>query len=165
MRTMDEVRWIESHATEKLAIVLRPRGGEWLRDELLRFKEDGLETLVSLLEPREAEWLGLAEEGRLAEEAGLHFLCHPIRDTCVPSDVASFREFVIALAERLRKGEHIGVHCRGSIGRATLTAACTLVELGWKPIAALFAIETARGCPVPDTEEQLHWILNYKAQE
>jgi len=29
---------------------------------------------------------------------------------------------------------------------------------------ALIAVEMARGCPVPDTEEQERWVLNYKAQ-
>jgi hypothetical protein len=45
-----------------------------------------------------------------------------------------------------------------------VTAACTLIHLGWKPRTALVAIETARGCVVPDTAEQEEWIRNYKAQ-
>ena len=61
-------------------------------------------------------------------------------------------------------GNAIGMHCRGSIGRAPLTAACTLIHLGWKAKDALAAIQAARGYPIPDTEEQLRWILNYKAQ-
>jgi len=56
------------------------------------------------------------------------------------------------------------VHCRGSIGRATVTAACTLIQLGRKPRAALAAIEAARGCAVPDTEEQRSWILSFEAK-
>jgi len=161
---MNEVRWIEAGPSTGLAIVLRPPGGDWLKDELVQIRQSGVETLVSLLEEHEAEWLGLAEEGALAEEIGLRFLSHPIRDTQVPADTAAFREFVSGLAERLRAGEKIGVHCRGSIGRATVTAACTLVHLGWRPADALVAVETARGCAVPDTEEQLRWILDYKAQ-
>jgi hypothetical protein len=43
-----------------------------------------------------------------------------------------------------------------------VTAACALIELGWKPEAALAAIEAARGCPVPETLEQEKWILRYK---
>jgi protein-tyrosine phosphatase len=58
----------------------------------------------------------------------------------------------------------MGVHCRGSIGRATVTAACTLIHLGWTPQAALSAIQAARGCAVPDTQEQEDWILRYKAK-
>jgi hypothetical protein len=37
-----------------------------------------------------------------------------------------------------------------------------LMHLGWHPEAALDAIELARCCPVPDTEEQRDWILRYK---
>ena len=126
-------------------------------------KQGGIDTLVSLLEPHEAEWLGLKDERAEAERAGLTFLSFPIRDTCVPSDVAEFRKFATDLASRLRHGEHIGVHCRGSIGRATVTAACTLIHMGWRPADALAAVEATRGCPVPDTEEQQTWILAYEA--
>ncbi len=161
---MDEVRWIDAGPATRLAVVLRPRGGDWLRNDLQLFRESGVETLVSLLEPEEAAWLGLAEEREMAGEVGLEFLSHPIRDTRVPPDAAAFRQFVDGLANRLKMGEKIGVHCRGSIGRATVTAACTLAHLGWKPAGALAAIERARRCPVPDTEEQREWILNYRAR-
>jgi protein-tyrosine phosphatase len=147
-----------------LAIVLCPKGDGGLSDGLLRYKQSGVETLVSLLEPNEAIWLGLRDEGRLAEQVGICFLSYPILDVHVPPDVDSFRAFVAGLADRLRAGERIGVHCRGSIGRSTVTAACTLIHLGWKAKDALAAIQSARGCVVPDTEEQLRWILKYKAQ-
>ena len=160
---MNEVFWIEGTPPVGLAIVLRPRGEDWLNDELMRYKQSGVEVLVSLLEPNEAAWLGLREEGPLAEATGMHFLSYPILDVHVPANVASFRAFVAGLADRLRAGERIGVHCRGSIGRSTVTAACTLIHLGWNTKEALRAIQAARGCEVPDTEEQLRWILNYKA--
>jgi protein-tyrosine phosphatase len=94
----------------------------------------------------------------------LQFLSHPIPDTEPPPDAASFQIFVAGLANRLRAGEHVGVHCRGSIGRATVTAACTLIHMGWAPQAALAAIVVARGCAVPDTQEQENWILSYKVK-
>jgi len=147
-----------------MAIVTRPRGTDWLEDEMLALKQGGIDTLVSLLEPREAAWLGLEDERREAQKAGMAFLNFPITDTTVPWNVGHFRAFVSDLAARLRNGEHVGVHCRGSIGRATVTAACTLIHLGWKPVAALAAIEQTRGCPVPDTDEQRAWILAYEAQ-
>jgi protein-tyrosine phosphatase len=158
---MSEVFWIEGNPPVTLAIVLRPRGDEWLADEMARFKRAGLDTLVSLLEEHEADWLGLAEEPESAAGAGIEFLSHPIPDTQVPPDPLAFREFVAGLVNRLRRGEHIGIHCRGSIGRSTMTAAAALIHLGWKPREALAAIEEARGCQVPDTEEQLRWILSY----
>ena len=166
---MEEIFWINRHppaplVPAPLAIVLCPRGGSWLDDEMLALKSGGIETLVSLLEQDEAEMLNLSQEGPLAEQNGMRFLSHPIPDVSTPPDTAAFRAFVSGLATRLRAQEHIGVHCRGSIGRATVTAACTLIHLGWPPHAALAAIEAARGLTVPDTQEQEDWILRYQAK-
>ena len=161
---VDAVFWIEGSPRVPLAIVLCPYGGSILKDELREIARSGVQTLVSLLEPDEADWLGLAEESALAGQLGMHFLSYPIEDVHVPVNVHMFRKFVSNLADRLRAGEHIGLHCRGSIGRAPLTAACTLIHLGWDAKDALEAIQTARGCEVPDTTEQLRWILKYKAQ-
>jgi len=146
----------------RLAIVLRPRGGQFLRSELIKFKEAGIRILVSLMEAREAFAFGLAEEPEIAEELGLMFMPFPLRDHSVPNDPVSFRGFVQDLAARLKAGRVVGIHCQGSIGRATMTAACALIHLGWKPAAALAAIQEARGCQVPDMQEQEDWILNYK---
>ena len=161
---VNEVLWIEGNSPPPLAIALCPRGGPELENNLLRIRWSGVETLVSLLEEEEAAWLGLAKEGSIAAHIGLTFLSYPIPDVHVPPHVSTFRDFVVGLAERLRAGERVGVHCRGSIGRSTVTAACTLVHLGWEPEIALKAIAEARGCLVPDTEEQLRWILHNKAK-
>ncbi|HUH63421.1 MAG TPA: hypothetical protein VLZ50_10505 [Terracidiphilus sp.] len=161
---MTDICWIEGNPPVTLAIVLRPRGGDWLADEMGRIRRSGIQMLVSLLEDEEAGWLGLEDEPALAEQAGMEFASFPIRDTQVPPDRAAFRHFVAGLANRLRHGERIGVHCRGSIGRSTVMAAATLIHIGWKADAALTAIERARGCAVPDTEEQRRWILAYEAR-
>jgi protein-tyrosine phosphatase len=160
---MEDIFWIGGNPPPGMAIVARPRGAELLEDEMQRMKRGGIDTLVSLLEKHEAEWLGLEDEPAAAARAGIEFLSYPIRDTQVPAKTASFRKLVADLAARLQKGERIGVHCRGSIGRATVTAACTLIHLGWKPEDALNAVEATRGCPVPDTEEQRVWIMAYEA--
>jgi protein-tyrosine phosphatase len=159
---MNEIFWIKGDPPAPLAIVLRPHGGDRLEDELLRMKNAGIQTVVSLLEKYEAAFLELTDEARVARKAGLYFLSFPIPDTQIPSDPAAFETFIKYLASRLRAGEHIGVHCRGSIGRSTITAACALIHLGWSPREALFAIAAARGCAVPDTQEQENWVLNYQ---
>jgi protein-tyrosine phosphatase len=160
---MRDIFWIGGNPPAALAIVLCPPGGRGLRDELLVLKRSGIDTLVSLLEPEEAHLLGLLEEGRFAEQIGLQFLSYPITDAHLPQDRASFRAFAVRLADRLRAGEAIGIHCRGSIGRSAVMAACALIHLGWTPNAALAAITAARGLTVPDTQEQEDWILRYKA--
>jgi protein-tyrosine phosphatase len=148
----------------RLAIVLRPRGNDWLQDELLRMKNAGIRTVVSMLEPWEADYLGLADEQKVAEQIGLNFLSYPIPDRATPADKSTFRRFINGLVSRIRNGDAVGVHCRGCIGRSTIAIACTLIHLGWKPQTALNAIESARGCSVPDTEEQREWILRYEAR-
>jgi len=147
-----------------LGVVLCPSGGKYLARELAHMKRSGVWTLVSLLSEDQVEMLDLREEPRIARELGMYFLHHPLPDHQVPPDVGRFRVFVEHLAERFRNGDRIGMHCWGSIGRAPMTAACTLIHLGWEPRLALAAVEAARGCAVPDTEEQLRWVLSYKAR-
>jgi protein-tyrosine phosphatase len=147
-----------------MAIVQCPQGGSYLRRELSHFKNAGIQTLVSLLSEEQVSMLDLGEEPLVAARLGMEFLHNPLPDHQLPPDLQAFRAFVGDLAQRLRAAQRIGIHCWGSIGRATVTAACTLIHLGWPPVTALDAVEMARGCPVPDTEEQEHWILNYKAE-
>jgi protein-tyrosine phosphatase len=161
--TLSNIFWIESEPKIPLAVVLCPRGDAQLRDEMERLKQGGIQTVVSLLEKDEAAWLGLKDEGRVATEMGMQFLSHPFPDANVPLDALEFRVFVAGLAGRVKAGEHVGIHCRGSIGRSTITAVCTLVHLGWSAHNALATVEAARGCPVPNTLEQQRWILRYKA--
>ena len=146
-----------------LAVLICPAGGRDLYDDLRAIQREGIQTLVSLLEEEQVEMRDLSDEGRLAGMMGMQFIHHPLPDHSVPDDEEDFREFVGGLANRLRVGERIGVHCWASIGRATMTAACALIHLGWDPRAALIAVEKARGCPVPDTGDQEDWILNYKS--
>jgi protein-tyrosine phosphatase len=159
---MNDVFWIESDPPVPLAIVLRPGANLSVEADLATLKHFGIQTLVSMMEPKEAAWMHLQNEGPLAEKLGMRFLCYPIPDTQVPQGLGAFRRFVEGLAQRLRDGERVGVHCRGSIGRSTVAAACTLMHLGWKPGDALEAIRRARGLPVPDTQAQEDWIYRYK---
>lgn len=161
---MPDIHWIEGNPPPGLAIVIRPQGDDQLESDLRQIRDGGIDTIVSLLEPFEADFLGLADEQAIAERVGLKFLSYPIRDGNVPRDVVQFRSFVRGIADRLASGERIGVHCRGSIGRATITAACALIHRGWKARDALEAIAEARGFAVPDTLEQEDWILAYKAK-
>jgi len=159
---MNDVFWI---ADTGLAIVLRPRGGDWLESDLERIRMAGIQTIVSTIEPWEARELGLAQEGPTVERMGMHFISYPLRDRSVPTDRENHLQFVLGLAKRLKSGEKIGIHCRGCIGRSTVVAASTLITLGWSGENALSQIEAARGCSVPDTEEQRDWIVQFGATE
>lgn len=161
---MSDVFWIKANPPVPLAIVLCPMGPDELFGEMCRIKDQRVETVVCLLEPKEAELLGLAEEPDIAAKIDLGFVSFPMQDHQIPKDPDAVRTLAAGLAQRLRQGERIGVHCRGSIGRATIIAACTLMHLGWEAWQALAAIHAARGCTVPDTQKQETWILRYKAK-
>jgi ADP-ribosyl-[dinitrogen reductase] hydrolase len=53
----------------------------------------------------------------------------------------------------LRQGHSIHVHCRGGCGRAGMTAARLLTELGFEPAAAIARVRGSRPCAV-ETEAQ-----------
>jgi protein-tyrosine phosphatase len=158
---MKTVLWIEEANPSRLAIVLRPRGDEGLQADLELVREAGIDVLVSLLTADDNEDLGLASEGKIAEQLGMKFIAYPILDRCTPSDLASFHALVANLRDQVRDGKRVGAHCRGCIGRATVLIASVMIALGWDASQALQKIERARGFPVPDTPEQLEWILHF----
>ena len=158
---MNDIFWI---ADTGLAIVMRPRDEEWLENDLKLIQMAGIQTIISTVEAWEARALGLANEGPTIERLGMRFISYPMQDRSVPFDREDFTDFVKKLGKRLQAGEKIGVHCRGCIGRSTLLTAATLIKLGWPAEKALDAIERARGCSVPDTEEQRDWILDFEEE-
>ena len=144
--------------TTQLAIVPRPRGDDWLDDEMVALREAGIDVVVSMLEEHEAVWLGLQEEGASAERAGLMFVSFPITDRSVPSNRLLFDEFLANLEGQMSQGKRVGVHCRASIGRSSVTAASLLIRSGVSIADVWVQIATARDCEVPDTKEQRVWV-------
>ena len=162
---MKTVLCIEEANPSRLAIVLRPRGDEGLQADLELVREAGIDVLVSLLTADDNEDLGLTGEGQIAEQLGMKFISYPILDRCTPSNLASFHALVASLRDQVRAGKSVGAHCRGCIGRATVLIASVMIALGWDASQALQKIERARGFPIPDTPEQLEWILNFHLDE
>jgi len=159
---MKTVLWIEEAQPSRLAFVLRPRGGDWLQTDLEIARDEGINVLVSLLTPQDSEELGLLDEGRITRQLGMRFVSYPVLDRCTPPDIVSFRGLVADLRDQVRAGNAVGAHCRGCIGRATVLLASVMIALGWDAREALHAIEQARGFAVPDTLEQLEWIVNFR---
>jgi protein-tyrosine phosphatase len=157
---MNTVLWIDADPS-RLAIVLRPRGGKELQVDLEAARSAGIDILVSLLTAEDYEDLGLTDEGRIATELGMRFISYPVLDRCTPADLPGFRQLIAELRHEVRAGKAVGAHCRGCIGRATVLLASLMIALGWDADAALRRIEKARGFAVPDTPEQLEWILNF----
>jgi protein-tyrosine phosphatase len=156
-----DVYWINGPWLGKLAILARPRGADWLEDEVRGWKDAGLDVVVSLLTSREDSELGLVDEREFVQRHGLSFISFPITDYSVPSSTKEVRQLVSRLEGSLTQGNSVGIHCRQGIGRASLVAACVLVTSGESPSSAFQEISSARGRPVPDTSEQKNWVASF----
>jgi protein-tyrosine phosphatase len=142
----------------RLAILPRPRAGDWLADEAAAWAEAGLAIVVSLLEDEEITELGLEDEEKCCAEARLRFVRFPIPDRGTPESREGFTALVATLLAEMRQDRYVGVHCRMGLGRSTILAACLLVGLGVPVTTAWSAIERGRGRPVPETPEQRTWV-------
>jgi protein-tyrosine phosphatase len=157
-----ELRWVEGPWKGKLAISARPRGGDWLEDEITAWHGEGIRTVVSMLTPEEESELDLIEESAIAQAQGLGFLSLPIPDREVPVSQSEVTAMVARLHEILTSGRNAVIHCRQGIGRAGLLASCLLVYEGKAPLEAIQAVSQARGVEVPETPGQRAWVLNYR---
>lgn len=138
----------------RLAIVPRPRGGDWLADEVRAWRSAGVNLVVSTLTPEEIAEFDLSKEEELCVASGIEYVSFPIEDRGVPSSPALAAELVRRLEGALSGGHCVAIHCRAGIGRSALLSACVLVSSGLDPDLAFIRIGDARGCSVPDTLEQ-----------
>lgn len=67
------VFWITGPWRGRLGIVSRPRGGDWLDEDMRAWREAGIDIVVSFLEPHEEAELLLAGEAATATVSGLKF--------------------------------------------------------------------------------------------
>jgi protein-tyrosine phosphatase len=153
-----EIYWITVPTLGRLAIVPRPRGGDWLEEEAKQWHSAGIDIVVSLLTKEETNNLDLAEERAACEAAGILFLEFPIVDRSVPTSKKALLDLASELAGRLNEGRTIAIHCRQGLGRAPLVAICILMATGIDLETALQRVGAARGCPVPETGEQARWL-------
>jgi protein-tyrosine phosphatase len=156
-----ELYWVAGPGPGRLGLAARPRGGDWLEDEIASWRRAGIDAVVSLLTPEEELDLDLKTEGREATAQGMEFIPLPIPDRDVPSSEAALASVLEKLDRALSSGKNVVVHCRQGIGRTGLVAACLLVSRGFTPEAAVRTLSAARGAPVPETAQQRRWIDHF----
>jgi protein-tyrosine phosphatase len=142
----------------RLAISVRPRGGDWLEDEVAGWRKQGVDVVVSLLTPSENEELDLKEEGKFSQARGIRFISFPIQDRGVPPFSPNVEKLVEELGSEIKRGKSVAVHCRQGIGRSPLISAALLISLGEDNGNAVRKISQARGLEVPETVEQRRWL-------
>ena len=154
-----KIYWIDGLESGRLGIMPRPRGGDWLEDEIRSLKMSGVNVVASLLEREEVSELDIIDEQSFCEACGISYLSFPIRDFGVPHSKQETLGFAGSLRDCLREGRSVVIHCRQGIGRSSLMAACVLLLSGTPADEAFKRIEEARGRPAPDTPEQREWVF------
>jgi protein-tyrosine phosphatase len=158
-----QLHWVDGPWTGKLALAARPRGGDWLDEEMAAWRRAGIDTVVSLLTPDEEQDLDLKREAHEVKVRGMKFVSFPIPDRQVPNSETEMTAALERIEGDLTSGRNVVIHCRQGIGRTGLVAACLLVTKGLNPERAVKNLSAARGNPVPETEEQRRWIDHYAA--
>lgn len=156
--------WIELGGLGRLGVSPRPRGGDWLEEEIQGWSRDGVTDVVSLLTPPEERDLELVSEEELCRLHTIRFHRLPIEDRGIPSSNDEVQRLADRLVTSLGNGGSILIHCRQGIGRAAMVAAAVLIELGHSPAQAWRKIQNARGIPVPETAEQKLWLTTFAAR-
>src|SRR5262245_61661566 len=119
-----EVYWVRDIAPLRLALMPRPRGDDWLREEVSGWAQRRIDTVVSLLASTEARELGLSDDAALCAEHSIDFVSFPIPDRGTPPSIPATVTLVNDLVVRMRSGHGVAVHCRAGIGRTGILGAC-----------------------------------------
>ena len=152
------IYWIERVFPGRLGIAARPRGGDWLEDEIKAWRANEVDIAISLLTPDEEEELGLKLENKISESNGLEFHSLPIADRGVPESNEPIILLADKILQRLLAGKNAILHCRQSVGRSGMMAATVLIESGMVPHDAIRLIRNARNVEIPETKQQMEWI-------
>jgi protein-tyrosine phosphatase len=155
------LHWVNGPWQGKLALAARPRGGDWLADEIGAWQKDGIATIVSLLERQEELDLDLTAERDQVEKHGMKFLSFAIPDRDVPASQAGLGKTLDIMHRELIAGNSVVLHCRQGVGRTGLVAACLLISDGLGPQEAIERLTSARGVEVPETAKQRRWIIDF----
>lgn len=154
-----KIYWVyESETKGRIGIMARPRGNEWLKEEINSLKKQRVDILVSLLESEEVAELGLHEEQNHCTDFDIAFISFSIKDRDIPPKGMAVKTLFDSLYNSIKAGNSIVIHCRMGIGRSSVITAAIMKKIGFKTDSIFQHISKLRGLSVPDTKEQEKWI-------
>lgn len=117
--------------------------------------------IVVCLAPRE-ELAELSPEYHAALARGqlpFRWLLVPMRNFGLPDDPAAFRRDIAGIAQSVRGGDRVLLHCAAGLGRTGSAAACLLKALGVDEQDALERVRAAGSNPQNAQQSGLvHWF-------
>lgn len=136
-------------------------GGNWDRDldkDLAVIRDSGAGAVLTLLEDHEFVLLGVPQFPAVMQTQPFQWHYLQIRDSDVPDDrfEAYWPAVRAQLADVLKNGEMVVVHCRGGLGRTGLVVARFLVEEGMAPDDAIARVRAVRPGAIETWEQESH---------
>ena len=134
-----------------------------LEADLARLRAEDVDRLLCLSTEAELDWAGVPDLGSRAQALGLNYRWLPVPDqgTCSLSEAA---DLVRWCRDGLERGESVVLTCMGGLGRSGMIAACTLVDLGASPTAAIASVRAARGARAIETSGQEELVSRFAAR-
>ncbi len=154
-----EIYLIEDDLPGSLFIMPCP-SGDTLHRDVAAYQARGVDTVVSMLAEDEAAMLGLSDEADACHRLGITFISSPIPDFGLPN-APIFSGLVEEIAQMLKDGKAVAVHCRAGIGRSGMVTSGVLIALGMDAHSAVTKVSAARGYAIPDTVEQGKFIIDF----
>ena len=105
-----ELYWVDGPWPGKLAISPRPRGDDWLEDEMRDWRRAGIDVVLSLLTPGEEESLNLEKEAVEVRNHKMSFLSLPIPDRQVPASPTELAAVLDKVNASLSSGKGVLIH-------------------------------------------------------
>src|SRR5262245_34505764 len=105
-----EVYWVDLPASGRLAIMPRPRAGDWLDGEVAGWRAEGIDVIVRLLEAEEVKELGLRREAGVCHNLGMEFISFPFPDGGMPATTREAMALAEGIVMRLSKGKAVALH-------------------------------------------------------
>ena len=146
----------------RLYLSAMPGGDDW-EGFLSDLAGAGIDAIVSLestpeIERKSPAYAKAIEEGDLPC-ARMEF---PIPDFGVPGDRDRYTSFVAEVADAIRSGGSVLVHCGAGIGRTGTFAVCLLIALGAGAAEALERVGSAGSRPETEGQRELiSWYAGF----